>query len=326
MSITEAEWGRALEAIASAEEVALACHLGPDGDALGSLLALTIALNERGVRTVASWGSDPFTIPPHYTYLPKLDLLSPPAAFPAAPDLMITFDAGSFERLGSLEPNARASKSLLVVDHHISNDRFGSINLVDPDAAASAVIVYELLTRMGVTIDADVATCLYTGIVTDTGRFQYRNTTPQVHRITADLLAAGAPHVEITQTIYNTHPVGYLRLAAIALDKLQVRDDASLVWTWVSTEDLARAQVGLEDIEALIDLVRTADVADVAVVLKQEPGGQYRVSMRSKGASDVGAVATLFGGGGHALAAGFTSSNGNPQATIEEIVTALRGG
>ena len=325
MSIPESEWTRALEAISSADTVALACHLGPDGDALGSLLALTIALQEQGKKTVASWGSDPFTTPPHYTYLPKLDLLSPPSDFPTEPDLMITFDAGSFERLGSLEPNARAAKQLVVLDHHVSNDHFGSINLIDADAAASAVIVFDLLRRLDAHLDRDIATCLYTGIVTDTGRFQYKNTTPEVHRITAELLAAGAPHVEITQTIYNTHPVGYLRLAATALEKLQVRDDASLVWTWVTTDDLAHAQVGLEDIEALIDLVRTADVADVAVVLKQEPSGTYRVSMRSKGESDVGAVATRFGGGGHALAAGFTSSDGNPHETIEQIVAALRG-
>jgi len=325
MSIPEIEWERALEAIDGASRVALACHLGPDGDALGSLLGVTIALREAGKETVTSWGSDPFATPPHYTYLPNLELLSPPDTFPAAPDLMITFDAGSYERLGSLEPNARAAGTLLVVDHHVSNDRFGSINLVDPDAAASAVIVFDLLRRMGVALDEDIATCLYTGIVTDTGRFQYGNTTPEVHRITAELLSAGAPHVEITQTIYNTHPVGYLKLAASALDKLELREDAGLVWTWVTTQDLERACVGLEDIEALIDLVRTADVADVAVVLKQQPDGRYRVSMRSKGASDVGAVATRFGGGGHALAAGFTSADGDPRATIEEIVGALRG-
>jgi phosphoesterase RecJ-like protein len=325
MTIPAAEWKRALAAIDQAPRIALACHLGPDGDALGSLLALTIAL--RGVEkdVVASWGSDPFTIPPHYKYLPKLQLLSPPSKFPSAPALMITFDAGSFERLGSLEPHARAAGTLLVVDHHVSNDRFGAINLVDPDAAASAVIVFELLRRMGVALDEDIASCLYTGVVTDTGRFQYRNTTPEVHRITAELLAAGAPHVEITQQIYNTHPVGYLRLAAAALDKLEVREDANMVWTWVTTDDLARARVGLEDIEALIDLVRTADVVDVAIVLKQQGDGRYRVSMRSKGATDVGAVATRFGGGGHALAAGFTSSNGDPRATIEDIVSALRG-
>ena len=325
MSIPEIEWERALEAIDGASRVSLACHLGPDGDALGSLLGMTIALREAGKETVASWGSDPFATPPHYTYLPNLELLSPPDTFPAAPELIITFDAGSYERLGSLEPNARAAGTLLVVDHHVSNDRFGSINLVDPDAAASAVIVFDLLRRMGVALDEDIATCLYTGIVTDTGRFQYGNTTPEVHRITAELLSAGAPHVEITQTIYNTHPVGYLKLAASALDKLELREDAGLVWTWVTTQDLERARVGLEDIEALIDLVRTADGADVAVVLKQQSDGRYRVSMRSKGASDVGAVATRFGGGGHALAAGFTSADGDPRATIEEIVGALRG-
>ena len=314
MSIPEIEWERALEAIDRAARVALACHLGPDGDALGSLLGMSIALREAGKETVASWGSDPFA-----------ELLSPPDTFPAAPELVITFDAGSYERLGSLEPHARAAGTLLVVDHHVSNDRFGAINLVDPAAAASAVIVFDLLRRVGVALDEDIATCLYTGIVTDTGRFQYGNTTPEVHRITAELLAAGAPHVEITQTIYNTHPVGYLKLAASALEKLEVREDAGVVWTWVTTQDLERARVGLEDIEALIDLVRTADVADVAVVLKQQSDGRYRVSMRSKGASDVGAVATRFGGGGHALAAGFTSADGDPRATIEEIVGALRG-
>jgi phosphoesterase RecJ-like protein len=325
VSIPEREWDDALVAIAKAPRIALACHLGPDGDALGSLLALTIALHDAGHETVASWGSDPFTVPPHYTYLPRQDLLSSPDAFPSTPELMVTFDAGSIERLGSLEANARAANKLIVIDHHVSNDHFGTINLIDGAAAASAVIVFELLKRLSVPLDQDIATCLYTGIVTDTGRFQYKNTTADVHRITAELLAAGAPHVEITQTIYNTHPVGYLRLAGIALDKLEVREDAGLVWTWVTKEDLERTDVGLEDIEALIDLVRTADVADVAVVLKQQPDGRYRVSMRSKGAADVGSVATRFGGGGHALAAGFTSVDGDPRATIEEIATALRG-
>jgi phosphoesterase RecJ-like protein len=325
VTVPEREWKEALAAISEAPRIALACHLGPDGDALGSLLALTIALRKAGHETIASWGSDPFAVPPHYTYLPSLELLSPPSSFPATPDLMITFDAGSMERLGSLEPNARAAHQLVVIDHHVSNDHFGTINLIDGEAAASAVIAFELLKRMSLPLTKDIASCLYTGIVTDTGRFQYKNTTPEVHRITAELIAAGAPHVEITQTIYNTHPVGYLRLAATALEKLQVREDAALVWTWVTTEDLDRAQVGLEDIEALIDLVRTADVADVAVVLKQQADGRYRVSMRSKGAADVGSVATRFGGGGHALAAGFTSADGDPRATIEEIASALLG-
>ncbi|MGZ4210572.1 MAG: DHH family phosphoesterase [Actinomycetota bacterium] len=324
MTVSEREWDAAIQAVRAAPRIAFACHLGPDGDALGSMLALAIALAGAGHDVTASWGSDPFEVPAQYGFLPRLDLLVPPERFPAAPDLMITFDAGSIERLGTLEPNARAAKDLLVIDHHVSNERFGTINLVDDDAAASAVVVFELLRRMKMAIDRDIATCLYTGVVTDTGRFQYRNTTPEVHGIAAELLAAGAPHVEITQTIYNTHPVGYLRLAATALDRLEVHEHAGMVWTWVTQQDLTRHGVGMDDIEALIDLVRTADVTDVAVVLKEQPDGVYKVSMRSKGASDVGRVAALFGGGGHALAAGFTSSNGDPRAAIEEIAVALR--
>jgi phosphoesterase RecJ-like protein len=213
---------------------------------------------------------------------------------------------------------------LIVVDHHVSNDHFGTINLIDPHAAASAVLVYELLGKMGLALDEDIATCLYTGLVTDTGRFQYKNTTPAVHRIAADLLAHGAPHDRITDIVYNTHPVAYLKLAAVALDRIRHRQDASMVWTWVTQKDLAAAGVGMDDIEGLIDLVRTADVADVAAVLKEQPDGKYKVSMRSRGDANVGAVCESFGGGGHALAAGFTARDGDPAATVEEIAAALR--
>jgi bifunctional oligoribonuclease and PAP phosphatase NrnA len=324
LSVTQAEWDAAVAALDAADEIALSCHVGPDGDALGSMLALTIALKDRGKRVIASWGSEPMEAPRHYTFLPQLDLLSPSEQFPAAPATMITFDAGSFSRFGTLEPNARAAAQLIVVDHHISNDRFGTINLVDPTAAASAVLVHELLGRMGHEIDADIATCLYTGLVTDTGRFQYSNTTPKVHQIAADLIARGAPHVKITEQVYNTHPVGFLRLAAAALGRVVERPAESLVWTWVTQQDLHDAGVGLEDIESLIDLVRTAEHADVSAVLKQQDDGRFRVSMRSKGAADVGAVCESFGGGGHALAAGFTSADGDPHATIEAIAAALR--
>jgi phosphoesterase RecJ-like protein len=322
MSVTEQEWSAALDALRGARSVALACHLGPDGDALGSMLAFGLALRAAGHEVVASWGSDPFEVPKQYAWLPGLDLLVPPREFPGAPDLMFTFDAGSFSRLGTLEAAGRAARTLVVVDHHASNDRFGTINLIDPEAAASAVLVHALLHRMGAAIDSGVATCLYTGLVTDTGRFQYANTTPEVHAIAAELIAAGAPHVMITDVIYNTHTVGYLKLAATALARLEVRD--GMTWTWVTREDLDAHHVEMEDIEALIDLVRTVDAADVATLLKQQSDGRFRVSMRSRGATNVGALCESFGGGGHALAAGFTSENGDPQATIERIAAALR--
>jgi len=324
MSIDARDWKRAVEALWDARSIALACHVGPDGDALGSMLALGLALRARGAEVVASWGSDPFEVPRQYGFLPGLDLLVPPDRFPERPPVMATFDAGSMDRLGSLVPNAHAAGELIVCDHHVSNDRFGTINLVDPEAAASAVVVRDLLGRLDVTLDADVATCLYTGLVTDTGRFQYKNTTPAVHAIAADLIAAGAPHDKITEIVYNSHPIGYLRLAASALERLEHRPDASMVWTWVTQDDLARNDVTMDDIEGLIDLVRTADVADVAAVLKEQPDGRYKVSMRSKGGSNVGALCESMGGGGHALAAGFTADGTDARETIDQIVEALR--
>ena len=325
MSITETEWGAAIAAIERAEHVTLACHIGPDGDALGSMLALGLALRARGVHVDASWGSDPFEAPRQYGFLPGLDLLTPPGGVDAVPPLMITFDAGSLARLGSLEANARAAAALIVVDHHASNDGFGTVNLIDPDAAASAAIVHELLARLGAEVDRGIATCLYVGLVTDTGRFQYRNTTPGVHHIAADLVARGAPQDEIARVIYDTHPVGYLKLAADVLARLEHRPDADMVWTWFSQQDLARHGIGMDDTDALIDLVRTAEVADVAVIVKEHADGRWKVSTRSKGATNVGAICEANGGGGHALAAGFTAPEGEqPAQIIERIVAALR--
>lgn len=319
--IPPSEWDDALRALTGARAVALACHIGPDGDALGSMLALGMALRARGTPVVASWGSDPFAVPRTYTFLPGLDLLSPPSAVADAPEVMVTFDAGSFERLGSLEANARAAVTLIVVDHHASNDHFGSINLIDATAAASAVLVHELIKRLAVPLDGDMATCLYAGLVTDTGRFQYANTTPAIHELAAELLALGVRHTEVSREIYDTQPMGYLKVAAVALER--VRTDGGIVWTWLTTEDFAKHSVEIEDMDALIDLVRTADSADVAAVLKQQADGRYRVSMRSKGASNVGAVCESFGGGGHAMAAGFTTAGSDPHATIAEVAAAL---
>ncbi|MCI0636372.1 MAG: bifunctional oligoribonuclease/PAP phosphatase NrnA [Actinobacteria bacterium] len=325
MTISEKAWREAIATIEGANEIVLACHQGPDGDALGSMLALQLALRKRGRNAIASWGSEPFSVPRHYAFLPALDGLTPPQKVPEAPELMVTFDCGSFERLGTLEPNARAAKGLVVVDHHVSNDAFGTVNLVDAEVAASAVVVYHLVKRMGIELDHDIATCLYTGVLTDTGSFKYRNTTPEIHAIAADLLSHGIAHDEIARLVYDTHPVGYLKLLGIALERAEVVPEASMIWTWITNADLRRCRVDMEDTEAVIDSVRTADVADVACVLKELDDGTYKVSMRSKGSANVGAVCESFGGGGHALAAGFTSNGGDPRAIVTAIAEKLRG-
>ena len=323
--IGDKAWDDAIAEIEGATQIVLACHQGPDGDALGSMLALQLALKKSGRDAVASWGSEPFSVPRHYAFLPGLGGLSPPKTVTAAPELMVTFDCGSFERLGTLEPNARAAKTLVVVDHHVSNDAFGTVNLVDPDVAASAVVVYHLINRMGIDLDKDIATCLYTGVLTDTGSFKYRNTTPEIHAIAGDLLSYGIAHDEIARLVYDTHPVGYLKLLAVALERAELVPDASMIWTWITDADLQKHGVGMEDTEALIDAIRTADVAEVACVLKELDAGTYKVSMRSKGAVNVGAVCESFGGGGHAFAAGFTANGGDPHAVVTAIAEKLRG-
>ncbi len=322
-SITKDDWRVACAAIEGAREIVLACHQGPDGDALGSMLALQLALRERGVKATASWGSDPFVVPKHYMFLPGLDGLSPPGEVPSDPELMVTFDCGSFERLGTLEPNAKAAKQLICVDHHVSNESFGSINLIDPQIAASAALTYYLIRELGMPLDSDIATCLYTGILTDTGCFKYRNTTPEIHAIAGDLLSYGIAHDEIARIVYDTHPVGFLKVLAVALERSEIIPAASMIWTWVTRSDLEESGIDPEDTDGVIDVVRTADIAEVACVLKELPDGNYKVSMRAKGTANVGALCESFGGGGHALAAGFTADGKDPRAIAAMIAERL---
>src|SRR3954454_22585177 len=145
---------RAAEVIGRAPLVALACHVTPDGDALGSMLAMHLLCRSQGKESVASW-PEPFVVAPHYTYLPGLDSVTKPADFPGAPPLMITFDCGSLDRLNELAEPAREAGELVVVDHHATNDKYGTINLLDVDAAASAVMVFRLAKRLGWSLTRD---------------------------------------------------------------------------------------------------------------------------------------------------------------------------
>jgi bifunctional oligoribonuclease and PAP phosphatase NrnA len=317
MSIPKQEWQAAQAAIAGAQRAVITCHVHPDGDALGSALALHRALANAGRQAVVSF-SEPFTVAPHYRFLAGLDHLTPPDQVPRVADLFVCFDTGSLDRLGSLVDAFQGASRTVVVDHHASNTRFGQVNLIDPDAPASAVLCRELLRRLGLPLDREIATCLYTGLVTDTGRFQYQSTTPDTHLLAAELLGAGVEQYEVAKAVFETNNIDYLRLVGAALGRIVQVPDASLVWTRVGLADLAAHGVDMEETEGLIDLVRTDGASDVAVVLKEQPGGGHKVSLRSKGATDVGQLATRFGGGGHKYAAGFTS-----ELDADPIVAAL---
>ncbi len=309
------ELDRAAQAIDACESVALACHVAPDGDALGSMLALHHLCLSVGKRSIASW-PEPFVVAPHYEFLPGLDLATKPIDFPAEPELMVTFDCGSIDRLGELADPARAARTLVVVDHHLTNDRYGTINLVDPQAAASAVMVHRLVRRLGWSLTRDAAICMYTGIVTDTGRFQYSNTTTEVFELASELSGFGLPIASMSRQLFELHRFAYLQLIAVALARAVLDPELRLVATWITQADLDRFDVGVDETEGLIDLVRRTDEADVACVLKETPEGT-KVSLRSTSDVDVSAIAMAFGGGGHRAAAGFTSHRPIPDVLAE---------
>lgn len=314
------EMDRAAAAIESAESLALACHVDPDGDALGSMLAVLHLARAAGKPVLASW-PDPFRVAPHYTYLPGLHLATKPADFPAAPDVMITFDCGSIDRLQELGGPARQARELIVVDHHATNDRYGTINVVDPAAAASAVLVRRLAGQLGWDLTRDAAICIYTGVVTDTGRFQYESTTPDVFALAQELSAFDLPIAAMSRQLFEAHRFTYLQLVGAALERAELDTERRFVATWVTRADLERYGVEIEETEGLIDLVRRASEADVSCVLKETPDGT-RVSLRSVAGTDVGSIAMSFGGGGHRAAAGFTIDRPIPEA-LELIKAAL---
>jgi phosphoesterase RecJ-like protein len=320
---TEVEEGlaRAARAISSASVVALACHVNPDGDALGSMLGLFHVLRAHGRDVVASF-SEPFRVAPHYRELPGLDLLTKPADFPREPDVMVTFDCGSVGRLGDLEPAANGARELIVLDHHVSNTRYGTINVIDPGAAASGVLVRRLVDELGLGLTDAAAVSLYAALVCDTGRFQYETTTPRVFDLARELVEFDVPVPRLSRLLFEEHRFAYLKLLGEALANAQLDVGRRFVWAAVTQDMLERHGVTLEEVEGLIDILRRTTEAEVTCVLKEEPGLGMRVSLRSLGDVDVCAIASEHGGGGHRFAAGFESTLDIP-AVVARIRDAL---
>jgi phosphoesterase RecJ-like protein len=305
-----------------AEAPALACHVHPDGDALGSLLAMHLLCEAAGRAPVSSFPS-PFVVAPHYRFLPGLDRLTPPDEFPRAPDLMVTFDVGNLGRMGDLQGSARSAGELVVLDHHGDNTCFGTVNVVHTDAAATAVLVRQLAAALGWPLAKDVALNLYVGLLTDTGRFQYPNTTPDVFVLAEELAEFDLPLAELTRELFEKHRFAYVRLAGLALARAELDEDSHLAAAWLSADELQRFGVGFDETEGFIDLLRRTAEAEVVVALKEAPDEGLRVSLRSLGGIDVGAVATALGGGGHTFMSGFTSTKTIPE-TLEDVRVAVR--
>jgi bifunctional oligoribonuclease and PAP phosphatase NrnA len=311
--------GEAARRIAGADQIALACHVNPDGDALGSMLGLLHVLRAANANVVASF-PPPFVVAPHYRELPGLELLIHPDEFPREPDVMVTFDCGSLGRLGELEPAAKAANELIVLDHHVSNTRYGSINIIDPGAAASGVLVRRLVFELGLPLTNDAAVALYAALVCDTGRFQYDTTTPSVFELARELVTFDIPVSRLSRQLFEEHRFAYLKLLGDALANAELDAERRFVWTAVTQEMLQRHGVTLEEVEGLIDILRRTTEAEVTCVLKEEADGSVRVSLRSLGDVDVRAIAADNGGGGHRFAAGFEST-----LDLAAVVANIRG-
>ncbi|MET7393943.1 bifunctional oligoribonuclease/PAP phosphatase NrnA [Dactylosporangium sp. NPDC005572] len=324
---SEREWEAAVTALRGLPadaRVLLACHVNPDGDALGSMLAVGLGLRQvaPGLRVSATFPG-PMVVPAPFDRLPGVELLVDEADAEPAPDAVLVFDAASIERLGGLARRLLAAPVGIVLDHHVSNPGFGRLNLIDPAAAATSVLSDGLLRRLGVHLDQKIAECLYVALATDTGSFKFASTTPAVHELAARLIATGIPVDDISRRLFDTRPIGALRLFGVALARAvlepEVAGGRGLVWTYVTLDELAAHDQPPAAVEALIDSVRSAAEADVACVVKPVRPGEWSVSLRSKGGVDVSAVAVALGGGGHRFAAGFSAGG-----TVEDIIAAIR--
>ncbi len=327
---TPDEWNAAVAALRGlppSASIVLACHVNPDGDALGSMLGFGIGLRriagELGIGRLQATFPGPLELPEPFQELPGLDLLVGEADTDPSPDAVLAFDAASIERLGGIGDRLAAAPVSLVLDHHASNTRFGRINLVDPTAAATSVLSDGLLRRLGVPLDAEIAECLYVALATDTGSFKFDSTTPAVHEFAARLIATGIRTGEVSRRLFDTRPFGAVRLFGEAIGRAALEPDVAgglgLVWTYATLDDLDRFGQRPSVLEALIDSVRCVQEADVSCVVKQVNEREWAVSLRSKGGVDVSAVAVALGGGGHRFAAGFTG-----RGTVDDVVAAIR--
>ena len=305
----KAEVNKARRKIAAATHVAVVSHERPDGDAVGSALAVVLGLRRNGKQAEAVF---PEGLPGRYRFLPGAATAR--RQLPPGIDLIITVDCSALDRLGPGGP----AVPVVNIDHHATNTLFGDINLVDGQASATAELLYDLAPALGLKIDAEVATNLLAGIVTDTIGFRTASTTPRVLQVAADLMTRGATLVEVYERTLNQHTLSALRYWSHGLGRLE--SEGGMVWCSLTLEDRQAAQYGGNDDADLINLLGTVDGTRVALILVEQPEGRTKVSWRCREGFNVARVAEQFGGGGHDLAAGAMISG--ERAQVEQSVLA----
>src|SRR5215207_7436197 len=313
---TQPEVGAVAEAIRSHDRFLVTTHENPDGDALGSLLAMKLTLDHLGKDSVMYLAGET-PLPREYAWMPFGNLRR---TMPedAANRVLLALDCANESRLGP-DPEVLHSAPLVVnVDHHHDNTRIGAVNLVVADASSTGEIVRDLLAELGVELTPEIAEALYIALVTDTGRFQYTNTTPKALRLAAELVEAGADVHRVFQGIYESVEFAKLKLLVRALERAQVYEGGRLVVSYLLRSDFTELSVAEAFSEGIIDHLRAVEGAEMATMTREPPrseGPARRVSLRaSNDELDVSAIARKADGGGHRQAAGFSSDD-----SVEEI-------
>ncbi len=306
-----------------ASSVLLVAHVNPDADALGSTLATAIALETLGIDVQVSFPDDPFELPIGLRFLPRQDLIVAPEDVRPV-DLVISMDASSGDRIGRLLAVGEAADTFIAVDHHASFVPFAPLVHVDAGRPATGLLALDIIDALDVDLTPDMAACLYAAVSSDTGSFRFASTTADAMRTAARLMETGFDFAAVAKALFDTKSRDFLRLQAEAMGGLEVitTGGVDVAVIRVAREDRDRHSIAFTQVESLIDAVRTVEGVEVAVVLKQDDHGVWRVSSRSLGAVDVGRACTSQGGGGHVMAAGFTGT-GDPEATLQGFLDAV---
>lgn len=290
-------------------------HVSPEGDVLGSGLALALALRRMG-KSAEVVNRDPF--PRQLLFLPHEGLYSQRETITQPAEVLIVVDCGTLERTGYKRP--LPAEVLVNIDHHVTNPSFGDVNWVLPTATATGEMIYDLLKALGVAITPPMATCLYTALATETGSFRYVNTSSKSLRIAAELIECGASPVQIAHALYDANTSGQMQLLGEVLTTMEIRPEDRLAWIRVTQSQLERTRTTLEDTEDFVNYPRSIEKVEVAIFFREAGPEQYKISFRSQGKVDVSLLAKRLGGGGHSYAAGCTRFG--PWEKVKELVLA----
>jgi phosphoesterase RecJ-like protein len=309
------------EAIRGHDRFIVTTHENPDGDALGSLVAMTLALQELGKEAVMYlFGEVP--LPNEYEFMQFDGLVRGPNPDPAG-RVVLALDAANERRLGPETALLEKAPFIIDLDHHHDNTRYGTVNLIVGDASSTGEILADVLRELPVELTPEIAEALYIAVVTDTGRFQYANTTAKALRLAAELVEAGADVHRVFQGVYENVAFAKLKLVARALENAEVFEGGRVIVSHLEREDFDAAGAEEPYSEGIIDYLRAVEGAELAALIREPPtanGPTHRISLRTtEEALDVSAIARKSGGGGHRQAAGFSS-----EATVAEITDFIR--